>query len=79
MLDSIHSVFTNDNDTLIKELNLDFSPKVSPEKQVTFSVETPEVYQQININAAPVGYGATNFNSQLVALKALFMSEMYEL
>ena len=45
ILGSIQAVFINDNATLRKELNLDFSPKVSPEKQVTFSVETSKVYQ----------------------------------
>ena len=45
MLGSIQAVFINDNATLRKELNLDFSPKVSPEKQVTFSVETSKVYR----------------------------------
>ena len=64
ILDSIQTVFSNDNDTLRKELNLDFSPKVSPEKQVTFSVKTPEVEEQIN--ATPVVHGATDFNSQLM-------------
>ena len=34
-------------------------------------------YQQIN--RTPVVHGATDFNSQLVALKALFISKMYEL
>ena len=52
ILDSNQTVLCNDNDTLRKELNLDFSPKVSPEKQVTFSVKIPEVYLQIN--ATPV-------------------------
>ena len=33
----------------------------------------------IDTNATPVVHGATDFNSQLVALKALFMCEMYEL
>ena len=50
ILDIIQAVFSDNNDTLRKELNLDFSHEVSPE-QVT-SVETPEVYQQIN--ATPV-------------------------
>ena len=50
---------------------------MSPKKQVTFSVETPDVYQQIN--TTPVVHGATDFYSQLVTLKARFMSEMYEL
>ena len=68
---------SNDNDTLRKELNSDFSPEVSPEKQVTFLVETPEVYQLIN--AAPIVHGATDFSVQLVAVKALFMNEIYEL
>ena len=77
ILDRIQTVFSDDNDTLKKELNLDFSPEVSPEEQVTFSVETLEVYQ--HIDAAPVVYGATDFSSQLVAVKALFMNEMYEL
>ena len=45
---SIRTVFSNENDTLKKELNLDFSLKVNPEKQVTFSVETSKVYQPIN-------------------------------
>ena len=32
VLDSIHKVFSNDNYALKKELNLDFSPEISPEK-----------------------------------------------
>ena len=76
ILNSIQTVFSNDNDTLRKELNLDFSPDVSLEKQVTLSVEIPEVSQQIN--AAPVVHEVTDFSVQLVAVKALFMSEMYE-
>ena len=47
---------------------------MSPKKQVTFSVETPEVYQQIN--ATPIVYAATDFSAQLVAVRTLFMSEM---
>ena len=43
MLDSIQTVFSNDNENLRKKLNLDFSPEVSFEKQVTFSLETSEV------------------------------------
>ena len=77
ILDSIETVFCNDNDTLRKELNLDFGLQVSPEKQVTFSVETPEVYQQINVTS--VVHGARDFCVQVVAVKVLFMSEMYEL
>ena len=69
ILNIIQTVFNDDNNTLRKEFNLDFNPDVIPE-QVTFSVETPEVYQQIN--ATP--YGATDFSSQLLAVKALFMS-----
>ena len=71
------TVFNNDNDTLRKELNLDFSPEVSPEKQVIFSVETAEVYQQIN--ATPVVHRATHFRTQPVAVKVPFISEMYKL
>ena len=48
ILYSIHTVFSNDNDTLRKELNLEFSPEVSPEKQISSSVETPEAHQQVN-------------------------------
>lgn len=77
ILDNIETVFCNDNDTLRKELNLDFGLQVSPEKQVTFSVETPEVYQQINVTS--VVHGARDFCVQVVAVKVLFMSEMYEL
>ena len=58
-------------------MNLDFSLQVSPEKQVTFSVETPEVYQQIN--ATSVVHGERDVCAQVVAVKVLFMSEMYEL
>ena len=76
ILDIIQADFSDNNDTLRKELNLDFSHEVSPE-QVTFSVKTPEVDQQIN--ATPVVYGAIDFTSQLVAVKALFMSEIDEL
>ena len=49
ILDRIRKVFSDVNDTLRKELNLDFSSEVSPEKQVTVSVETPEVYEQIKV------------------------------
>ena len=57
MLGSIGTVLSNDNDTSRKQLHLDFSPEVSPEKQVTFSVEIPEVCQQIN--TTPIVYEAT--------------------
>ena len=77
IVDSIQTVFSNENDTLKNELNLNFSLKVNPEKQVTFVVETPEVYQPIN--PIPVVHGATDFNPQLVPLEALFTREMYEL
>ena len=33
----------NANDTLRKELNLNVSPELSPEKQIIFWVEAPEV------------------------------------
>ena len=42
ILDSIQTVLSNNNDTLGRKINLNFSPKVCPEKQVTFSVETPK-------------------------------------
>ena len=76
ILDIIQAVFSDNNDTQRKELNLDFSHEVSPE-QITFSVETPEVYQ--HINATPVVYEEIDFTSQLVAVKALFMSEIDKL
>ena len=60
-----------------KKSNFNCSLEVGPEKQVTFSVETPEVYQQIN--ATLIVHPATDFRLQLKALKALSMSEMYEL
>ena len=41
ILESIQKVFSNDKDILGNELNLDFSSKVSPEKQAIFAVETP--------------------------------------
>ena len=47
ILDSIKTIFSNDNDALRKKINLDVCPKVSPEKQFTFSVETPDIYQQL--------------------------------
>ena len=68
---------SNYNDTLRKQLNLDFTLEVSPEKQVTFSVETPKVYQLIN--GAPIVHGATDFSAQLVVLKALFMKKINSL
>ena len=77
ILDSIQTASCTDNETLRKELNIDFSPEVSPEKQVTFLVETPEVYQQIT--ATPTVHGPPHFSAQLVAVKALFTSDMYEL
>ena len=40
-------------------------------------METPKVHQQIN--ALPTVFEATDFSAQLVAIKALFMSEIYEL
>ena len=39
----IQTVHINANDTLRKELNLNVSPVLSPEKQIIFSVEAPEV------------------------------------
>ena len=66
ILDTIQKVFGNDNDTLRNELNLDFSPEVISEKQVTFSVETSRVE-------------AIDFSAHLVAVKVLFTSEIYEL
>ena len=77
ILESIQTVFSNGNDTLKKELNLDFSPEVSPEKRVIFSVETPKIYQEIN--ATLIMHKATDFSAQLVAVKTPFMSEIYEL
>ena len=77
ILRSIQTVLSNDSDTLRKILNLDFSPVVSPGKQVKFSVETHKVRTQIN--PAPILYKAIDFKAQLVAVKALFMTEIYEL
>ena len=74
---SIQTVLSNDNDTLRKILNLDFSPVVSPGKQVKFSVETHKVRTQIN--PTPILYKAIAFKAQLVAVKALLMTEIYEL
>ena len=70
IIDSIQTVFSNDNDTLRKKINLDFNPEVSPDKQGTFLMETPKVCQQINV--APIVDEATDFSAQLVAVKTLF-------
>ena len=76
-IDSNQAVSSDDKDTLTKELNLDFSSKVSPRKQVTFSVETSDVYQQMN--PTHIVYKATVFSTQLVTVKALFMIEIHKL
>ena len=77
ILESIQNVFSNDKDILGNELNLDFSSEVSPEKEAIFAVESPQNYQEIN--ATPIVHEAADFGAQLVALKRLFMSEIYEL
>ena len=59
-LDKIQTVLISDNASFRKQLNLDFSPEVSPGKQVTFLMETPEVYQQIN--PTPILYKAAYFS-----------------
>ena len=74
--DSIQTVFSNNIATLRKDLNLDFSHEVSTEKQVTFSVKVPNVYQQIN--ATSIVQEPTYFSASLVAVKALFVSEINE-
>ena len=61
ILDSIQTVFSNDNDNLREELNLDFSPEICPGKQVTFSEEILEVYRQIN--PTPIVYNAIDFST----------------
>ena len=74
--DSIQTVFSNNIATLRKDLNLDFSHEVSTEKQVTFSVKVHNVYQQIN--ATSIVHEPTYFSASLVAVKALFVSEINE-